>query len=503
MIWLLSIALAEDPVQEDDPYGLFRVEDPDHPDAVARSASGSLLLAPPEEGPWTVEEAAHPHDFVGSFEAHEALDAMNIEPWHQAGYLGQGVKVAVFDLQWYGAELRDEELGDYESWDCWAHEGCTPEIDTLRPRFSYETGNHGLACAEVVRDVAPEAELHLVRVNGNTTFENAAEWAVRNEIDVVTLSMSFMNGSFYDGTGSTAKVVETLSEGGVLLVTSAGNYARGHYLDDFRDADGDGIHELADGSQRLPIYLQAGKKRGVTVQWDNYRRCGDTDLDLWLYAEDGSVLDVADAVQDGEDGCSPVERLGANLDEGQWTYLEVHRVRGDPAVRWNLITTSGRVDGSMAESSVTDPGTHPLAWTVGAAAGQGYLTNEVEGFSSWGPNLAGDPKPDIVAPDGVTTSAYGPTGFYGTSASSPAAAAALAVVMSSRPELDAREASELVEGWAVAERSSWHATDNAHGAGYLRLPDPGAELPGCFGRAFGSAALLLFPWTLLRRRRPC
>ena len=55
-----------------------------------------------------------------------------------------------------------------------------------------------------------------------------------------------------------------------------------------------------------------------------------------------------------------------------------------------------------------------------------YLENGAESFSSWGPNHDGEPKPDIAAPDGLTTSSYGPTGFYGTSAAAPAAAAAIA-----------------------------------------------------------------------------
>lgn len=496
-MWWLPAALAQTvPGQDVHPWDVIRVDDPEAPGALARSHLSSVTLEPPDDLPWQIESVPYV-DQVGDWMAWEAVDAMDVQPWHDAGFEGQGVRVAVFDLQWYGTEMETDELGDWDSWDCWAHEACTPEIDTLRPRFAYEHGSHGLACAEVIRDLAPQVELHLVRVNGITTFQNAVEWAIRNEIDVVSLSMSFMNASFYDGSGASGAAVERLTEGGVLLVTSAGNYARGHYYaPSFNDTDGDGDHDFAPGQDRLEVFLRAGKKRGLAVHWDNYSRCGDTDLDLVLYSDDGTVLDRATNTQDPDaNSCSPVERLAPTLDRDQWTQLQVVRKAGDPVVPWNLITSSGSVRDAMAWGSVTDPGTHPLAWTVGAVGSVGYLGNGVEGFSSAGPTLGGDPKPDIVAPDGLTTSVYGPTGFYGTSAAAPAAAAAIALVMSRDPSLTARDAASQLESWAWSESTTWQAADTTYGAGHLTLRNP--EPTGCGGSAW--AGLLLLP--MLGRRR--
>jgi hypothetical protein len=496
VLWV-SLVLAQD-----DPWGLVRVDEPDHPDAIATSRFGSVLASPPAQGtPWRIEEAPDVHEFTGDWDAWEGADAMDVQPWHDAGFTGEGVKLAVFDIQWFGAEQKWEELGVFETWDCWAHPGCVVPIDTFRPRFSYESGGHGVACAEVVRDIAPGVELHLVRTNGVTTFENATDWAIREGIDVVTLSMSFMNSSFYDGTGAVSDVVTRLTEGGVLLVTSSGNYAGGHWTEAFTDAEGDGRHDFPWGSEYLPVRLRAGKKRGLAVHWDNYASCGDTDLDLWLYDEDGNVLDIADNEQTPEaDRCAPVERLAPTLEEDQWTYLQVRKKRGDGAVRWNLITTSGQVFRSMPQMSVTDPGTHPLAFTVGAVPAIGYLHNPVESFSSHGPNMAGDQKPDIAAPDGVTTSTYGPTAFYGTSAASPAAAAAIALVMSRYPEMDAFDARDWLVNTAWSETSTWQEPSSSVGAGHLRLPPPEGELPGCGGRALGFMAVLGWPLWGLRRR---
>lgn len=491
---LLTTAQAQDPT-------LYRVDIPDYPNALISSNHGSLLDHPPDDVNYRPEPLPEPQEETGQSTAWEALDAMNIEAWHEAGYLGQGVKLAVFDVQWTNAELQEDELGEYETHDCYVHAGCTPAMDTLRPRFTYETGSHGVACAEIVRDVAPEVELHLVRVNGLTTFENAADWAVREDIDVVTLSMSFLNDSFYDGTGASAQIVEGMARGGVLLTTSSGNYADGHWREDFHDTDADDFHDFPWGSPYLPVYFEPGKERSLSLTWDDFLSCGDTDLDAYLINSEGEIIGRGEKVQEpGSRSCVPVERVSGSVDEGQWVWLMVKRAAGDPATRWNLIATSSDVYHSMPEGSATDPGTHPLAFTVGAARALGYGEDGPEDFSSWGPNASGDLMPDIVAPDGVTTLAYGAGSFYGTSAASPAAAAAVALAMSRFPEMDGYEAADWLKSRAVDDRTTWQQPNLALGAGYLVLPDPTAS-SGCVAPGGWQGAWIVLPLACLRRRR--
>src|SRR5262249_40309947 len=140
-----------------------------------------------------------------------------------------------------------------------------------------------------VHDIAPGAELYLVRVNGQTTLENAAEWAVREGIDVVSMSMSFFNDSFSDGTGGINDAADVLAAGGVLLVNSAGNYATEHWFGEFDDEDGDGDADYPWGSSYLPVYYGAGTHT-VMVSWDEFTNCGDTDLDAYVYDRAGNVV---------------------------------------------------------------------------------------------------------------------------------------------------------------------------------------------------------------------
>jgi hypothetical protein len=493
-VWFLPLAVAAE-LPDVGVWDRVRVDVPDWPGAESTSESGSVLLAPPPAGTrWRVEEAPVPD----LYEATEAIEALAAEPWHDEGVRGAGVKIAVFDVQWYQAELWLDELGNPTTHDCQAERSCDLPMDTFRPRYSFEEGSHGVACSEVIHDLAPEAELHLVRVNGETTLENAARWAVANGIDVVSMSMSFFNSSYNDGTGPVNAAVDILAAGGVLMVDSAGNYATEHWDGEFVDRDGDDAHDFEWGSSYLPVYYSAGV-HSVTVNWDEYSNCGDTDLDLYVYDASGNVVGRAEAVQDPEsDSCSPVERARVTTEVEGWYWIQVVRAAGDAEVRFAIWGRDGDL-WRTTPGSTADPASHPAAFTVGAVRASHYLENEAESFSSVGPTHAGAPKPDIAGPDGVTTSIYGVNGFYGTSASTPAVAAAVALVLSGDPRLTPREAADVLLGSAISRRSTWEAADGTLGAGYARLPPPGSDEPGACG---GGAAVVpcLLSLSLLRRR---
>ena len=480
---------------------LVRVDVPDHPQAIASSAVGSTLPSPPNDGtpyrPEPIPETTRTeHD---GWTATEAIDVMGVEPWHQAGIDGSGVKVAVFDIQWFGLE-QHPTLSSLSNHDCFGHRSCALPIDTLRPQFAFETGKHGIACAEVIQAIAPGADIHLVRVNGLTALENAVAWAVREDIDLVSMSMSFFSESFYDGTGSINQAVDGLVDAGILLVNSAGNYARQHRADTFIDHDADGRHDFEWGSELLPIYLPEGSTK-ISLSWDEYRRCGATDLDAYMYDDNGDLVSRSTRSQTlDNDNCFPVESFTIEVDDAAWHYLMVHRASGRSVVDFKVMTRRGQVYDATPEGSVTDPGSHPHVFTVGAVLADGYRLNDVETFSSQGPTAAGTDKPDIAGPDGLTTSAYGQKRFYGTSASTPAVVGALALMMSEDPSLSPREAALALQSSAVAMTPAWAEPTTSVGAGKAHLPPLGESHSGC-GR--GAPLLMVFFWlplSALRRR---
>lgn len=474
-----------------------RVDVADYPGALATSAYGSTLAAPPSPGiPWRVDEAPVVDEYVAT----EAIEALAVEPWHAVGADGSGVRVAVFDVQWFNAAVAIEELGNVSTQDCEAHRSCEPAMDTLRPRYSWEEGNHGVACAEVIRDLAPGAELFLVRVNGLTTFENAVDWAIGEDIDVASMSMSFFNNSFHDGTGPLNDAAARLAAGGVLLVNSAGNYRYEHWLGTLDDTDRDGDLDFDWGSSYLPVYLGAGSQ-SLQVSWDEWSACGETDLDAIVYDSDGDVVGEASATQDPEgDSCAPIERVTVHAEDEDWYYLRVVRSRGGSPLRVGVYARGGTAY-DWQPGSLADPASSPAAFTVGAVRADGYAHNNAESFSSRGPTRGGFDKPDIAGPDGLSTRTYGPVGFYGTSASTPAVAAAIAVRMSEEPGLSARAAADQLAANTLDARPTWASWDGALGAGRARLWDPSAESP-CGGGAVAAVAPLLW-WGRFRRRDAC
>jgi len=479
------------------PTDLVRVDVPDHPDAVATSRLGSMLEAPPEDGtPW--RPASVPA--VDAYAADEAIEAMAVEPWHEAGFDGTGIKVAVFDLQWFQVELRADTLGAdtlNRTHDCYGHRSCDLPIDTIRPTYRFETGGHGIACAEVIHTIAPGAELHLVRVNGLTTLENAVDWAIKEGIDIISMSMSFFNESFYDGSGAVNDQVDELVSAGILLVSSAGNYAKQHTWAEFTDANRDSRHDFEDPSGMLPIHLSQGSTT-INLMWDDFYSCGATDLDGYVYNAAGDLVGKSRKSQvQGDENCRPVESISARAEESGWHYLVVHRAAGTEHVRFDVITRGGSIHEGRAEHSVTDPGSHPGTFTVGAVRADGYRMNGAESFSSHGPTHAGLPKPDIAGPDGLTTSVYGQRGFYGTSAATPAVAAALALLMHEDPRLNPFEAAQKLQASALNREPVWTPSDSEIGAGHARLPSPAPAVDGCNG----TLLLPAFLWLPLGWRR--
>lgn len=481
---------------------LVRVEDPNYPGALARSENASVIAGPPPPGtPWMWEPLPVEDAELQRTGAYPGLEVTNADLWHAAGITGAGVRVAVFDTGWFGGSAAPEALGPFETADCWRHTSCEVPIETSAPRFGNESGVHGFACAEVVRNIAPDAELFLVRSNGLTAFENAARWAIRNDIDVVSMSLSFYSSSFYDGSGPFDEVMRELETAGVLLVTSSGNNAAKHWWGPWRDVDGDGRMDGTDDNA-LWLDLPAGGST-VTVNWNQHRHCGDTDLDAYAYNADGDRVGRSESEQDPEgDKCSPIERFEVAPGIGGLHRLEiVHRSGPVGLLELDVLTSAGTMVDGVREGSLGDPAAHEFAYAVGAVNADNYGPDGLERFSAWGPNHAGRMKPDLAGPDGLTTYTYGPRSFHGTSASTPAVAGLLALVLSSDPDLDPRGAGSLLQAWAQTDEAVFSQPDPRWGAGLARLPVRDLPPSPCGRRPMVMPVFLLPLTWLLRRRR--
>jgi len=96
-------------------------------------------------------------------------------------------------------------------------------------------------------------------------------------------------------------------------------------------------------------------------------------------------------------------------------------------------------------------------------------TLKLENYSSMGPTMDGRLKPDLVAPDNVTTSSYLPEKFRGSSASVPYAAGIFALALEKGRKLglsDAEIERMLLES---AKDLGPPGPDNGYGRGLINL----------------------------------
>jgi hypothetical protein len=242
----------------------------------------------------------------------EALDAIGALPWHQAGYLGQGVRVGVMDRGFSGyAALLGTELPATVRTRSFVDGQGEASLDGRTP--------NGSAMAEIVHDVAPAAELYLVRIETPADLAEAVDWLLAEGAQVVVTSVGWYNLAPGDGTGLLADQVARARAGGMLWVTAAGDMRRRHWCGDWMNPeDGDSYrfgflddHNdlILGGGQEVP----AGTRIDASLRWSDWEQVDqDYDLYLWAYrTEDPTPVVVASSMdrQTGLYGQTPVEGL--------------------------------------------------------------------------------------------------------------------------------------------------------------------------------------------------
>ncbi len=395
---------------------------------------------------------------------------------HTNGITGSGVKVAVIDVG----------FGGYD-------EAEIPGVGEGSGRTISFTGGgmggsqHGTAVAEVVADMAPGAEIYLLAVDTNLAIEQAINYVRDNSFGVAVMSAGIFEGP-YDGTHAISQKVNMAWNSGVFWVNAAGNHAQRHYEGDWSDSNSDRLHEWGFGDQDMNLSLPAGRFQAF-LSW--YQTAGATtnhDYDLVLLDASGTEVTRSAVTQNGDD--PPDEMLIAYLSEAGVYSLRIERMSLDsiPADdHFQLFLPDVDVEGihQVLEHSLPVPAEASGSFTVGATRGSLRIVgaepvlpiDQIEEFSSRGPSLSGLPKPDLSAPDFVTTSlvetAYDP--FVGTSAAAPHVAGAAALLLdedsTNTPVMLAATLQELAAKHMLQTDPSTNQPipDNTYGHGRLRL----------------------------------
>ena len=221
----------------------------------------------------------------------EGVAAANADVFHLDGLRGAGVKIGIFDAGFGQYGLR-QVAGELPSGSA---------LKTLNYCHDFEGHIHGTGVAEIVHDLAPEAELHLICIEDAVDMAAATDYAIANGIQIVNQSGGFINTSRGDGSGGPDTpdgIVARARAAGILWVASAGNSAKYHWSGSFVDADGDGVGEFAGGDETNDFSTRAGEQVCAYLKWDAWPTTA-IDYDLMLTTPAGAILGGSFSAQTG------------------------------------------------------------------------------------------------------------------------------------------------------------------------------------------------------------
>jgi subtilisin family serine protease len=386
----------------------------------------------------------------------EGVPVIHADVWHAAGYTGRGIKIGILDQGFDGYRgLLRRELPDRVVARSFVADSAVDEAGE----------NHGTAVAEIVHDVAPDAELYLAYYDGgDVSMGNAVDWLLEQGVQIISHSAGGLAGPM-DGTGRDAELVDSVAAKGVLWINSAGNSANEHYRAVFVDADSDQMHDFEPNTNLLAFRPMSEQLTQIVLNWDDWP-LADEDYDLYVFDRDGVVLASSRNVQSGQR--APVEQILYRFEDAGTYFVGIQAVNATRAMRLDLyIHEAGSVQIVSPSHSLATPADARGALTVGAVF---YQDSSLQPFSSYGPTNDGRAKPDLLGPDGVSVAAYAPETFFGTSAAAPHVAGAAALVWGAYPDFDADDVREFLIKSATSIGGSVPA--DATGAGLLQLIAP-------------------------------
>ena len=338
-------------------------------------------------------------------------------------------------------------------------------VQSFHPRGIEGGGiEHGTACAEIVHDMAPDAQLYLANFDTLSQHGQAVDWLISQGVNVISYSIGWFNVGPGDGRGMVNDHVRRALGAGIEWVGAAGNEARTHWEGTYSDPDGNGFHNYTGADEGNTVFLRAGDVFVAFLNWDDWFQSSQ-DYDLYILDPAGRLIAFSDNFQDGTQ--PPVEAAGFVAPVAGDYFVAINRFSASRNVRLEaffLVTSESvnRLQYVVPAGSLTIPADTTGAVAVGATF---WRDDTGEPFSSQGPTSDGRVKPDLTAPDGVDTASYLALGepFFGTSASTPHVAGAIALLKSSFGIYNLDQVVEILYGRAIDRGPA--GKDNQFGEG--------------------------------------
>jgi hypothetical protein len=415
---------------------------------VQLSAPGTVLVKLAEvEGVTRVRPPFHAIEAEFVSEGVDALFLNGLSDWSALPHelTGAGVKIAVLDTGFWAYDiLLGTELPDNVTVSC-HRVADMPNCDNI-------TG-HGTRVAQIIHDIAPEAELHFFGAWYSAEWQAATDEIAAGDFDIVTSSMGF--GNYYPLNGThefAAKVDDVVAATGAVWFNAAGNQNIHTWTGILTDSNGDGLLEMG-GDDNLPIgtsgYLDPADPSpdavSVDVRWEDTWDPSDNDIDLEVVDDTGTPCTfgggdwTGDDPQNGTNGDNPWERITCTVPSDSGAFLKLHEMGGLAEGRRVWIVSYYPLEQSLWTNSrsLFMPADAASAVAVGAVGWGAADFGAIRVYSGRGPTDDGRIKPDLVGPASVTIAdlvdpalPYNPPiGFGGTSSATPHMAGVAALIL--------------------------------------------------------------------------
>lgn len=397
-------------------------------------------------------------DIPGSKDPEEN-GSLGVQQVHQNGITGEGVKVGIID---FGFDPTNQAIA-------------SNVVETRSLRNFPGDPAHGTSVAEVVTQVAPDSQLYLMSTRSVVDDEQAISYLTSQDVDIIIYSLG-IPAFEDDGSHILADDILAAAESGTLFAAAAGNYAQTHWEGEFRDTDGNNIHEwTADGDElnclnncdeeysgSLTVYVRWTDQRGESRYrpslfnpvTDEYIAVGSERIFTTSTGTEYTVLSVAEVPS------QPVDLVVEHLSGPANDDIEVVVSEGPQQIQRNV-----------PSSSLTAPADVQSALTVAAyQVGPSRLAP----YSGRGPTDDGRAGVDVTGYTniGVTNELYGTDEFIftGTSAAAPYAGGVAALIEESKP--GNQSPTELTSTLTSSSDDILDSgTDDASGSGVVNAVD--------------------------------
>jgi hypothetical protein len=372
------------------------------------------------------------------------------------GLSGEGIKIGVMSDSYNALGKAATDIGN----------GDLPANVHVLQDISSGT-DEGRAMLQIAHDIAPKAKLSF-----RTGFITAGDFAqgirqlARDTCNVIVDDISYITEPFFKP-GVVSKAITDVSNAGVQYVTAAGNFGDKSYESAFNPMAAPAgltgrVHNFGGGDylQNVGVTGTAANPGVYTIvlQWqDDIYSLGESttgavnDLDIYITDKAGKIMY---GFNKNNIGADPIEVLGfkaVGTTELNIMVVNATGATSNPA-RFKYLVFRGDLkinEYNSNGSTIVGQANTPEAITVGAiryykTPAFGVDAMAAEAFSSIGGtyfNNAPAHKPDLVAPNGVNTSINfssldyendGVPNFFGTSASAPHVAGAVALIQEAR-----------------------------------------------------------------------